>query len=175
RHTTTPPSLRLPALTTRHRPCTPLARREQDGRDGGPGEARALMTGPGGESLRAFPHFTPLAAFVLPSGPPAVRSPAGRRPLIAHPALLARGELDHAGVVHVVHEVMDRVDSRAPRAAVALDAVELRSGLSRRVVHLVPASRAAVLERVVQAEPVADLVRRRVAEVVAEHPVRLVR
>ena len=84
-----------------------------------------------------------------------------------HPGGLAGSELEHAGVVRVVHEVKNRVYTGITLAGVAPGrAPERREPLCRRVVDVIVVRVASALERVVQAEPVARLVRGRVAFVV---------
>src|SRR6266508_1789617 len=89
-----------------------------------------------------------------------------RRPHVAHPGALARGELVVAGVVGVVHVVVDRVQARQRAGVAALGAAARRAGLRRGVAHLVVRRGATALEGVVQPEPVAGLVGRGLAEVV---------
>ena len=75
------------------------------------------------------------------------------------------GELVHARIVRVVHEVLDRVVTGL-RAGVPVDAVERRLGLVGRVEDLVARPLAAVLERMEERQPVPDLVRAGVALVI---------
>src|SRR5690606_22993910 len=88
-----------------------------------------------------------------------------RRPLLAHPGRLTLGELGHAAVVGVVHEVVDRVHAFLAASVPALGALVRGLRLRRGVVDLVAAG-AAVLEGVVEPEPVPDLVGAGVALVV---------
>jgi hypothetical protein len=70
-------------------------------------------------------------------------------------------ELGVAGVVRVVHVVVDRIETRIARAAVlALRATARRDELARPVVHPVARRATPALERVIQPEPVHELVRR---------------
>src|SRR5262245_29157734 len=90
-----------------------------------------------------------------------------RRERRVHPRVLVAREMIHAPVVGIVHEVVDGIEARLRRAAVATDrAAEGRRPLRRRIGDEVSFLRAAALERVIQAHPVSDLVRRRIAEVV---------
>src|SRR5205085_7251842 len=75
-------------------------------------------------------------------------------------------ELVHAEVVGVVHEVLDRIVAGVARAGILDRAAERGALLGRRVIDVIALAVTAALERVVQADPVADLVRGRVAFVV---------
>jgi transposase len=93
-----------------------------------------------------------------------------RREHRVHPHVLSRGELDHAGIVRVIHEVVDRIEAREARAGIPVHRTPVRGrALRRRIRHGIPAgvlARTAALERVIQPHPVPDLVRRRVTEVI---------
>src|SRR5262249_32181997 len=83
-----------------------------------------------------------------------------------HAGRLAGGEAVHAGVVGVVHEVGDRIHAGLRAGVAALRAAEGGAALAGGVVDAVALAAAAALEGVVEAEPVADLVGRGVAQVV---------
>ena len=82
-------------------------------------------------------------------------------PLLGHALRLTGGELRVASVVGVVHVVVDRVHARSRARVLSDRAARGREALRRRVVDTVARGRAAVLERVRHAQPVADLVRTR--------------
>ena len=88
-----------------------------------------------------------------------------RRPRRLHARHLSRREHEHAGILGVVHEVENRIESWFGGAAAAVPAdrtEERRAELRGRVRHEVALGAALVLERVIQREPVPDLVRRRI-------------
>ena len=73
----------------------------------------------------------------------------GTIPLRAHARGLTRGELEHAGVVRVVHEVADRIRAGgSPGARIAATGTE-RGALLRRRVETYRCFLAAALERVI--------------------------
>ena len=74
-----------------------------------------------------------------------------------HPHGLPGCELVHAAVVRVIHEIMDRVKTGELLARTRVAAFRTPTGrgaLARRVAHVIVVGGAAVLEGVVQAEPV---------------------
>src|SRR6185295_17436013 len=86
--------------------------------------------------------------------------------LLLHPLGLAGGEFEVAGVVRVVHVVMDRIEPGLEAGVPADLAPEGGSLLGGRVGDVVALRVTTALESVVQPEPVAALVRRGEAEVV---------
>mmetsp|Transcript_28471 Transcript_28471/g.71090 ORF Transcript_28471/g.71090 Transcript_28471/m.71090 type:complete len:409 (-) Transcript_28471:134-1360(-) len=91
---------------------------------------------------------------------------AVHRGVLLHARDLARRKVVHPGVVGVVHVVLDWCALARHASAVGRRRIRLApvgKTVRRRVVDLVTFARAAVLERVQQAEPVSDLVHPRVA------------
>src|SRR6478672_7767004 len=75
-------------------------------------------------------------------------------PGVVHPLDLAVREHVHAGVLRVVHEVVDGVEARRAARVGTRRAVELGHRLARGVSHEVTARRAGALEGVLEHEPV---------------------
>ena len=79
---------------------------------------------------------------------------------------LIQRKTDHAEVVDIIHEVVDRIVARLarPLAAVAPHRASVgRAALERRVVHGIPGTTASALEGVIKPEPVTHLMRAGVA------------
>src|SRR5436190_11656093 len=93
-------------------------------------------------------------------------SGAIRRPHRVHPGALSRRQLVVAGVVAVVHVVVDRVEPGQRAGVATRGATRGRRALRRRVADAVVGAGAPALEGVVEPEPVTSLVARRLALVV---------
>lgn len=84
-----------------------------------------------------------------------------------HARELSRREEVHAGVVGVVHEILDRVATGLVATRIKADGATLGGGTLRGgIAHGVAASITAALKRVIEPEPVTDLVGGGVAQVV---------
>ena len=85
-----------------------------------------------------------------------------RHPCGAHALHLPGRELEHAGILRVVHEVENRIESglRSALTAIATDrTVERRRKLCRRVGNQIALVAAFTVERVEEREPVPHFVR----------------
>ena len=92
-----------------------------------------------------------------------------RREHRIHPRVLSRRELIHAGIVRVIHEVLDRVEAGVPFPAAGIAALRAAIGwraLGGCIAYTVAAAGASTLKRVIEAHPVPDFVRCRVTFVV---------
>src|SRR4051812_7403123 len=137
------------ARSPQARPAAALSRSEDQRR----GVSRAcLWVLTRGDAKAGRTHAGPLSARNLPLG-------AEEEVLLLHSLGLAGGELEVAGIVRVVHEVVDRIESRFEAGVPADLAPERRPLLGGRVGDVVALRVTTALERVVEAEPVAGLVR----------------
>src|SRR5512132_565368 len=90
-----------------------------------------------------------------------------RGPHALHASDLASGKLEHTGIVAVVHEVLDGIHAGALFARVPTRRTAIGWGaFGRGVAHVVARLAAAALKRMVQPEPMPDLVRRSIPNVV---------